>query len=152
MEKFPYEDLLHFPYPNPEIERDFPDKVLRAAQFAPFAALTGYDDAVAETARLTEQKVELDEDIKAHLDAKLQRLKEMLGVASVSVTYFVPDPKKAGGKYLVHQGVIAAVKEFERELVFQDGTGILLDNIIALEGEMFDEVSCRERSGKDENV
>jgi len=54
MNDFQYNDILNIPYPNPEIEKDFPDKILRAAQFAPFAALTGYDEAVEETARLTD--------------------------------------------------------------------------------------------------
>ena len=61
MSKFQYDDILNMPYPNPEIEKDFLDKILRSAQFAPFAALTGHDEAIEETARLTDSKVELDE-------------------------------------------------------------------------------------------
>ena len=64
MSNFEFEDILNMQYPNPEIEKDFPDKILRAAQFAPFAALTGYDEAVIETARLTDSKLELDEYTK----------------------------------------------------------------------------------------
>ena len=71
MNNFQYNDILNMPYPNPEIEKDFPDKILRAAQFAPFAALTGYDEAVEETARLTDSKLELDEYQKAELNDKL---------------------------------------------------------------------------------
>ena len=63
-----FDDILNMPYPNMQIEKDFPDKVLRAAQFAPFAALTGYDDAVTEKARLTEKKIELDEYEKEELN------------------------------------------------------------------------------------
>ena len=74
MSNFQYDDILNMQYPNPEIEKDFPDKILRAAQFAPFAALTGYDEAVEETARLTDSKIELDEYQKSELNDKLQFL------------------------------------------------------------------------------
>ena len=68
MSNFEFQDILNMQYPNPEIEKDFPDKILRAAQFAPFAALTGYDEAVIETARLTDSKLELDEYTKEELN------------------------------------------------------------------------------------
>lgn len=71
MSNFEFEDILNMQYPNSEIEKDFPDKILRAAQFAPFAALTGYDEAVIETARLTDRKLELDEYTKEELNRKL---------------------------------------------------------------------------------
>ena len=72
MREFQYDDILNMPYPNPEIEKDFPDEILRAAQFAPFAALTGFDEAVEETARLTDSKLELDEYQKAELNDKIK--------------------------------------------------------------------------------
>ena len=93
MSEFRYNDILNMPYPNPEIEKDFPDKILRAAQFAPFAALTGYDEAVEETARLTDSKVELDEYQKVELNEKLQFLGNSEDDDEVSITYFVPDKK-----------------------------------------------------------
>ena len=77
MNEFQYDDILNYQYPNPEIEKDFPDKILRAAQFAPFAALTGHDEAVKETARLTDQRIELDEYAKDH--AELARAIELWG-------------------------------------------------------------------------
>lgn len=76
MSNFEFQDILNMQYPNPEIEKDFPDKILRAAQFAPFAALTGYDEAVIETARLTDSKLELDEYTKEELNRKLNFISE----------------------------------------------------------------------------
>lgn len=141
-----YQDMLNLPYPNPEIERDFPDKVLRAAQFAPFAALTGYDDAVAETARLTQRRQELDEDTKAQLDLRIRMLDDALGEhRTVSVTYFQPDERKEGGRYLTHTGTVVSIKTFERMMVFADGTLIPIDEVIALEGELFDEFTEEDR-------
>ena len=96
MSEFRYNDILNMPYPNPEIEKDFPDKILRAAQFAPFAALTGYDEAVEETARLTDSKVELDESQKVELNEKLQFLNNSVDDEEVCITCFVPDKRKSG--------------------------------------------------------
>lgn len=142
MAQFSYEDILKQPYPNPDVERDFPDKVLRAAQFAPFAALTGHDAAVAETARLTEKRQELNEDAKAELDQKIRMLDDAIGgCQEVTVTYFVPDEKKEGGKYLRYTGVVTEIKDFERTLIFADGTVLDAEEIIAIEGPLYDEIS-----------
>ena len=106
MSIFEFEDILNMQYPNPEIEKDFPDKILRAAQFAPFAALTGYDEAVIETARLTDKKLELDEYTKEELNRKLNFLKDNLDdLPETSITYFVPDKIKAGGKYVTKRDI-----------------------------------------------
>lgn len=140
MADFPYKDILYHSYPDPDVERDFPDKVLREAQFAPFAALTGHDAAVAETARLTQPRQELNEDVKAELDRKIRMLDDSRkDCQEVSVTYFLPDEKKAGGAYLVHSGRVTHIKDFERELVFADGIQIPLDSIMDITGDIFDE-------------
>ena len=76
MSEFKYKDILNMKYPNPEIERDFPDKILREAQFAPFAALTGHNDAIDEAARQTDRKIELDEYEIERLNNKLKYLSE----------------------------------------------------------------------------
>ena len=92
MSNFEFEDILNMQYPNSEIEKDFPDKILRAAQFAPFAALTGYDEAVIETARLTDSKLELDEYTKEELNRKLNFISENIDdLPETSITYFIPD-------------------------------------------------------------
>ena len=139
MSKFQYDDILNMPYPNPEIEKDFPDKILRAAQFAPFAALTGYDEAVEETARLTDSKVELDEYQKAELNEKIQIIKNSDTDDEVSITYFVPDKKKSGGAYITKRGIVLKVREYEKDIVMDDGTEIPIDDVFAIDGSQFDE-------------
>ena len=139
MSEFRYNDILNMPYPNPEIEKDFPDKILRAAQFAPFAALTGYDEAVEETARLTDSKVELDEYQKAELNDKLQFLNNSEEDEEISITYFVPDKRKSGGAYITKKGIVLKVREYEKDVVMEDGTEIPIDDIIEIDGSQFNE-------------
>ena len=139
MSEFQYNDILNMPYPNPEIEKDFPDKILRAAQFAPFAALTGYDETVEETARLTDSKIELDEYQKSELNDILQFIISSESDEEVSITYFVPDKRKSGGAYISKKGVVLKVREYEKDVVMDDGTEIPIDDIIAIEGNQFNE-------------
>ena len=139
MSEFQYNDILNMPYPNPEIEKDFPDKILRAAQFAPFAALTGYDEAVEETARLTDSKIELDEYQKSELNDILQFIISSESDEEVSITYFVPDKRKSGGAYISKKGVVLKVRVYEKDVVMDDGTEIPIDDIIAIEGNQFNE-------------
>jgi hypothetical protein len=106
----------------------------RAAQFAPFAALTGYGEEIAETGRLTDRRVELDESRKAMLDEKLQMLLEQADEApKVSITYFVPDEKKAGGAYVTVTGRIRRLDAYTRTLLMKDDTIIPLDEIFDIE-------------------
>ena len=99
----------------------------RAAQFSPFAALVGYGDAIAETARLTDSKIELT-------DANLNRLLDSLDEQpQISVTYFVPDEKKSGGKYVEKQGVVRIFDSYAQELVFMDKTRINIQAISRIE-------------------
>ena len=137
MSEFQYNDILNMPYPNPEIEKDFPDKILRSAQFAPFAALTGHDEAIEETARLTDSKVELDEYQKAELNDKIQIINNSDIDEEVSITYFVPDKKKSGGAYITKRGIVLKVREYEKDIVMDDGTEIPIDDIIEINGEFF---------------
>lgn len=139
MSEFQYNDILNIPYPNPEIEKDFPDKILRAAQFAPFAALTGYDEAVEETARLTDSKVELDEYQKAALNDKLIFLSNSESDEEICITYFVPDKKKSGGAYITKKGIVLKIREYEKDVVMDDGSEIPIDDIIAIDGKPFSE-------------
>ena len=139
MSEFQYNDILNMQYPNTEIEKDFPDEILRAAQFAPFAALTGFDEEVEETARITDSKVELDEYQKAELNDKLLFLINSEDDEEVSITYFVPDKKKSGGAYVIKKGIVIKVREYEKDVVMYDGTEIPIDDIIAIEGNQFNE-------------
>ena len=119
-----YDDIKHLTRPqyddlHPMSMHD------RAAQFSPFAALVGYDDAVAETARLNDSKAELTEDEMSELNANLNRLLDSLDEQpQISVTYFVPDEKKSGGKYVEKVGVVRIYDEYSQELVFTDGVRI----------------------------
>ena len=110
----------------------------RAAQFAPFAALTGYDAAIKETGRLTDERIELDVEALSALDMKYQLLMEALDEApEVTITYFQPDERKAGGKYLSATGAVKKVDDFERRITMQDGTKIPMDDVLSIDGELF---------------
>ena len=105
----------------------------RAAQFSPFAALVGYDDAVAETARLTDSRAVLTEDEMSELNANRNRLLDSLDEQpQISVTYFVPDEKKSGGKYVEKVGVVRIYDSYAGELVFTDGVRIAVADMSAL--------------------
>lgn len=111
----------------------------RAAQFAPFAALTGYDDAIVETGRLTDKKIELSEEALDLLNVKYQiLLAHLADNAEIILTYFVPDKNKSGGAYVEKQGVVKRLDIFERQLILCDGTKILMDDILTISGDIFD--------------
>ena len=128
-----YDDIKHLTRPqyddlHPMSMHD------RAAQFSPFAALVGYDDAVAETARLTDSRAELTEDEMSELNANLNRLLDSLDEQpQISVTYFVPDEKKSGGKYLKKQGDVRIYDSYSGELVFTDGVRIAVADMAKLD-------------------
>ena len=110
----------------------------RAAQFAPFAALTGYGAALQETARLTEQKAELTESEKADLDRRLQLLSDHLAAQpEITVTYFRPDERKDGGAYVTVTDIVKKIDPYERILVLQSGLCIAIDLICAMDGTLF---------------
>ncbi len=110
----------------------------RAAQFSPFAALTGYESAVQETARLTNQKVELDENSKEALNKKFMLVQEKRKEhPAVTVTYFVPDDRKDGGSYENAEGRVKKIQDFEGVLIFMDGTRIPLEDIVEIDSEIF---------------
>ncbi len=126
------DDIINLPYPNPEIEADFPDEVNRAAQFAPFAALTGYDAAVAESARLTDSKIELDDYEKEELNRKLLFMRENLN-SEYEITYFIPDEKKEGGEYFTKRCYVKKIRELEGEIITEDGAVIEISEIIKID-------------------
>ena len=110
----------------------------RAAQFAPFAALTGYDAAIKETGRLTDERIELDVEALSALDMKYQILMEALDEApEVTITYFQPDERKAGGKYVSAVGAVKKIDDFERRITMRDGTRIPMDDVLSIDGELF---------------
>ena len=131
-----YSDIIDLPYPQ-RSARPRMSMHDRAAQFSPFAALTGYEDAVEETARVTEQKTELAEDMKAIIDAKLGIIIDRIDThPNVTITYFVPDEKKSGGKYVTVADNIKSVDELERAIVLEKKGSVPIDNIIDIESDI----------------
>ena len=132
-----YEVLLSMPH---HVSKSHPQMSAndRAAQFSPFAALTGYEGVLQETGRVTEQRIDLTEEQKAVLDHRLRWLAEQGNShPAVSITYFVKDARKEGGAYLTHSGKIRKIQEYERLLVLEDGILIPIDDILMLEIEHF---------------
>jgi hypothetical protein len=110
----------------------------RAAQFSPFAALTGFDGEIKETARLTDQRIELDEAEKAILDEKLRIVQEQLSKQQeIEFKLFQPDECKEGGTYISVRGIVKKIDKYDRAVVMQDGTRIQIEEIIDISGELF---------------
>lgn len=132
-----YDDIINLPH---HVSVKHPQMALsdRAAQFSPFAALTGHEDSIRETARRTEAFLELDEDKKEQLDEKMHILQDYFSEKpKITVTYFVPDEKKDGGAYVTHRGRIRKIDIYLRRLLFEDGTEVPLQYIFEMDGEIF---------------
>lgn len=110
----------------------------RSAQFAPFAALTGYEGQVKETARLTNKKIEINEELKEILNKKIQLIqKKIKEQPQIEITYFIPDSKKDGGKYEIICNTIPKIDMYTNEFVMLDGTRININDIIDIQGNLF---------------
>ena len=128
-----YDDIIHLPHPTSERHPRM-SRQDRAAQFSPFAALTGLGAALQESARLTERRLIPDEYEQAELDKKLQDLREHLSrQPAVVITHFVPDDRKEGGSYRRTEGRVRKLLEFEKQLVLTDGTTLAIEDILELE-------------------
>ena len=128
-----YDDIINLSH---HVSSRHPQMLMmnRAAQFSPFAALTGYDDAVRETARLTDEKIELDEYEKEELDRKIQWIGSHLDEhIPVSITYFQPDDRKAGGTYEEIIDTIRKINVYEHEILLAKGTKIPIMNILLMD-------------------
>ena len=132
-----YDEIINLPHHVSKTRPQMPMSD-RAAQFAPFAALTGYDSAIKETSRLTNERIEPDEEALTALDRKYQLLMDALDVEpEVEITYFKPDERKAGGAYVTATAAVIKVDDFERLITMQDGTKIPMDDILSIDGELF---------------
>lgn len=135
-----YNDIIDLPHHTSEKRPRMPISD-RAAQFAPFSALTGYDDLVRETARLTDEKIVLDETEKYILNEKLQLLLDNAErEPAANVTYFVKDQKKQGGRYECITGVIKRIDAIERQVIFEDRSKVFIDDIIEIDSDAFGDV------------
>ena len=109
----------------------------RSAQFAPFAALTGYEGQVKETARLTNKKIEINEELKEILNKKIQLIqKKIKEQPQIEITYFIPDSKKDGGRYETICNTIQKIDMYTNEIIMLDGTRIDIDDIIDIQGKL----------------
>ena len=132
-----YDDIINLPH---HVSKRHPQMSLqnRAAQFSPFAALTGHEAAIQETARLTDSFIELSEDRKERLDEQLQMIMENLAQKpECEITYFQPDERKTGGSYVTVCGRIKKVDRFEQKIMFTDGTALPINHLFAIRGELF---------------
>ena len=137
-----YEDIINLPH---HTSKKHPRMSLeaRSAQFAPFAALTGYDEVLIETARLTNERIEIDETIKVIIDSKLQIIKEHIKeMPLITFMYFVPDLKKDGGKYVTVTGNVKKIDEYRNVLVLENKIEIPINEIIDISGEIVNIEKC----------
>lgn len=134
-----YDDIIDIKYPF-DLGHVRMSNYERCAQFMPFSALTGYGDAVKETARITNDKIILDEELKEVLDNKLCLIKNMFSLKPVvSITYFVPDKIKSGGKYESVLGVVKKIDLYNNIVIINDKK-IFIENIINITGDIFDKI------------
>ena len=132
-----YDDIINLPH-HVSSTRPQMSMIDRAAQFSPFAALTGYDAAIKETGRLTDEKIELDDEALNNLNMKFQILFEKLDEQpDIAITYFKPDETKSGGAYLTTTDKLKKVDEYERIITTANGTKIPMDDVINLESVIF---------------
>lgn len=132
-----YDNIINKPH---HVSKNRPQMTLldRAAQFAPFAALTGYDDMVKETARTVDQRRDLSDEQMEVLNLRIKYITDHLkDEPIVTITYFVPDSKKTGGKYCTKEGIIKKVEEYNKIFVFTDGTIVPLPDVWSIESEVF---------------
>ena len=134
-----YSDIIDLPAFEPRLHPRMPREA-RAAQFAPFSALVGFEDLVDETARLTEKRAELTEDEKTVLNEKLEVLLALReNEPQAAITYFVKDLRKDGGAYLTKIGTVMLVDEYKHTVKMTDGTEIPINDIVAIDSASLQE-------------
>lgn len=132
-----YESIINLKHFEPKYHKRM-TTYNRSAQFAPFAALTGYNESVKETARLTDNKIELNDDLKFFINMKLQLLEEHIkDKPNVKVLYFEKDKRKSGGKYIQYEGYLKRIDKIEKELIFIDKHKVNFDFILDINFETY---------------
>ncbi len=141
-----YEQIIELPHHVSENHKHM-DMSDRAAQFSPFAALTGYDDCVTEAARMTDTCDPLDDDRRDELDRKVSFLAGLTGKDTViKVRYFVKDRYKDGGEYMEKTGCLKYIDEFGKALIFTDDTSVSISDISDINGDIFENISLQNRN------
>lgn len=131
-DKHRYDDLLDLPH-HQSTEREHMSLHDRAAQFSPFAALTGYDAAIEETQRLTDEEITLDETAVAKINEQLSEIARHLSARwKITITYFQPDARKSGGAYLTDTGTVKKIDEVEQIVWMDSGIGIPMNRIVSI--------------------
>lgn len=158
MKQDDYEDIINLPHHQSSVHPRM-SMAERAAQFSPFAALTGYEGVIREAARQTEERIELDESEREDLDRKLKEWSVEGGDRRrIQATWFVPDETKAGGTYVTAEGVVKKVDGYEKVLILEDGSRIRTEDIIRLEelspekGETGEEKMEKQAKGGNEGI
>ena len=132
-----YEDILNLPHPISKKHKPM-EIGLRSAQFAPFAALTGYEEMVDEEARLTSDEKDMTEEIKLMLDCKFQILQEKIKEKpEITFTYFVHDQKKKGGEYIAIKERVSKINFTDKKIYLMNGMSIRIGEIVNMESEIF---------------
>ncbi len=135
-----YKHIIDLPYPYPTHHKKM-SMVNRGAQFAPFAALTGHDSAIKETARLTNCKVELSDEQHAMLNTKINYLQSLYPhIPTVTLTYFIKDQLKQGGHYCTKECSIKKIDEYERKIIMDDLSFIYIEDIFDMTGTIFNHI------------
>lgn len=132
-----YDSIINLPHHTSKVRKPMSMED-RAAQFAPFAALTGHDEAVRETARITSERIELSEDEARRLNARMDYALSLARPPELTVTHFVADTLKCGGRYVQTTGRIKKVDTYKGAVILQDGTAIALADIMSIDGAVFD--------------
>ena len=144
MQENNYDDIINLPHHQSKVR---PQMSLynRAAQFSPFSALTGYEDAIEETARLTENKHTLSDEETDMLNRKMSLLKDKISEhRTISIRYFIPDDLKGGGSYSTINGKLRAIDSVNRLVILQDGTTIPFDDIDDISGDVFNSLESED--------
>lgn len=132
-----YADIINLPHHELTTRQRMPI-INRAASFSSFAALTGYDEHIREAGRITDEKIELDDERKEKISKKLNYTMEFAEEdTEITITYFLSDNKKFGGAYVNHTGIIKRIDEYERKIIFTDKTVIAIDDIYEIDSELF---------------
>ena len=139
-----YDDIINLPHFESKKHKRMSIEA-RSAQFAPFSALTGYEEIVKETARLTDKRIEIDDELKQILNNKLQYILKNINLfPEITFIYFVKDNQKSGGKYIEKTGIIKKIDTINNLIILKDKSKIQIKDIINIDGDLFQNIDLFE--------